>query len=141
MTASQGPGRLPAITLTESIADRLSELAAAASPPQAEVAEYLERELDRARIVPDDQLPGKTVTIGSRVTFLDVAAEQQHTVTVVWPKDGDITLHRMSVLTPVGAALIGLKAGQGISWKNRAGLWRRLTVEAVVEDPEAAAFR
>jgi len=122
---------LPAITLTHSVHERLSELAFAVESRLPEVAEYLDRELDRARVVSDGELPDRTVTIGSHVTFVDCDTGQEHSVTLVWPTQEDASLHRLSVMTPVGAALIGLRAGQSIGWQNRMGTWRRLKVEAV----------
>ena len=133
------PSRLPSITLANSVHERLSKLAFAAGNRLPEVAEYLERELDRARVVPDDALPPTTVTIGSHVTFVDCDTEQQHSVTLVWPMEEDASRHRLSVMTPVGAALIGLRAGQSIGWTNRIGTWRRLRVEAVSQLDETQA--
>jgi len=131
MSTAPQPGRLPTITLTSSFHERLSDLAFAAGSRLPDVAEYLERELDRARVVSDDALPPSVVTIGSHVTFVDCDTAQQHSVTLVWPMEEDASRHRLSVMTPVGAALIGLRAGQSIGWKNRVGTWRRLRVEAV----------
>lgn len=132
MTSTLPPaGRLPTITLAQSIHKRLSGLAEAAEGRLPEVAEYLERELDRACIVADDALPKTTVTLGSRVTFVDCDTEQRHSVTLVWPAEEDAARHRLSVMTPVGAALIGLRAGQRIGWRNRAGFRRSLKIEAV----------
>ena len=139
MTTPQRPGRLPAITLTHSVHERLSELAFAAGNRQSEVAEYLERELDRACVVADDALPQTTVTIGSQVTFVDCDTEHRHSVTLVWPMGEDASRQQLSVMTPVGAALIGLRSGQSISWKNRMGIWRRLKVEAGSQSSTAEA--
>ncbi|MGQ9371471.1 nucleoside diphosphate kinase regulator [Azospirillum sp. ST 5-10] len=137
MTTAPQRGRLPAITVTHSLHERLSELAFAAAARSPEVAEYLERELDRAAVVPDGALPPSVVTIGSHVTFVDCDTAQRHSVTLVWPMQEDASRHRLSVMTPVGAALVGLRAGQSIGWQNRMGTWRRLAVEAV--SPVAAA--
>ncbi|OYD83785.1 nucleoside diphosphate kinase regulator [Azospirillum brasilense] len=131
MSTPPRPSRLPTITLANSVHERLSELAFAAGDRMPEVAEYLERELERARVVSDEALPPSTVTIGSHVTFVDCDTEQRHSVTLVWPMGEDASHQRLSVMTPVGAALIGLRAGQSIGWKNRMGTWRRLKVEAV----------
>lgn len=126
-------GDLPSITLTRTVHRRLSSLSTAAAERLPEVAEYLDRELDRARVVADEALPAATVTIGSPVAFLDCDTDQRHAVTLVWPAEEDSAHQRLSVMTPVGAALIGLRAGQGIAWRNRAGVWRRLRVERVGE--------
>lgn len=131
MTALSTAGDLPPITLTRTVYQRLSDLSEAAAARSPEVAEYLERELERATLAPDDALPAAIVTIGSRVQFVDCDANQRHDVVLVWPGEEDSARHRLSVMTPVGAALIGLRAGQGITWRNRAGVWRRLRVERV----------
>lgn len=131
MTALPTTGDLPPITLTRTVYQRLADLSEAAAARQPEVAEYLDRELERARLVADDALAEATVTIGSRVVFLDCDADYRHDIVLVWPGEEDSARHRLSVMTPVGAALIGLRAGQGITWRNRAGVWRRLRVERV----------
>ncbi|HRJ59564.1 MAG TPA: nucleoside diphosphate kinase regulator [Azospirillaceae bacterium] len=131
MTALPITGDLPPITLTRSVYQRLADLSEAAAARSPEVAEYLDRELDRARLVDDGALSTSTVSIGSRVQFVDLDANQRHDVVLVWPGEEDSARHRLSVMTPVGAALIGLRAGQGITWRNRAGVWRRLRVEKV----------
>ncbi|WP_142850496.1 nucleoside diphosphate kinase regulator [Telmatospirillum sp. J64-1] len=122
---------LPPITLSRPVYERLHALAEAAERRLPEVSDYLFRELERAKVVEEARLPDSVVTIGSRVTFLDLDTNQLHDVTLVWPSDEDAALHRLSVTTPVGAALIGLTAGQQIAWRNRTGLWRHLWVEKV----------
>ncbi|WP_029009633.1 nucleoside diphosphate kinase regulator [Azospirillum halopraeferens] len=131
MTTTPRRSRLPAITLTRAVHARLSELAFAVADRLPDVAEYLERELERAGVVEEGALPAATVTIGSLVTFVDRDTGQRHGFTLVWPGDEDAARHRLSVMTPVGAALIGLRAGQSIDWMTRTGAWRRLSVEAV----------
>jgi regulator of nucleoside diphosphate kinase len=128
---SAGRGRLPPITLTRTVADRLTGLAISLEDRQPQEADYLERELERATVVPDDALPRGVVTVGSRVQFEDRDTGIVHSVTLCWPADEDSAAHRLSVLTPVGAALIGLSAGRSIAWQNRAGGWRNLRIVAV----------
>ena len=79
---------------------------------------FRSKELERARVVPPREVAADVVTMGSRVLFEDDAGET-HDVTLVYPEDADMEEHRMSVLTPVGAALIGLKVGQSIHWRTR----------------------
>lgn len=117
---------LPPITLTRSDCDRLDRLAsaAAASP----TADFLAREVARATVVPSEAPPRDVVAMGSTVTFRDDTTGQDRTVTLVYPDEADMTEGRVSVLTPVGAALIGLPAGQSIEWQTPGGGWRSLTV-------------
>ncbi|MFA7430738.1 MAG: nucleoside diphosphate kinase regulator [Rhodospirillaceae bacterium] len=128
---SASRGRLPPITLTRSVADRLTGLAISLEHRHPQEADYLERELERATIVADDALPRGVVTVGSNVQFEDRDSGVMHTVTLCWPADEDVAAHRLSVLTPVGAALIGLAEGRSIAWQNRAGAWRNLRIVAV----------
>jgi regulator of nucleoside diphosphate kinase len=69
--------------------------------------------------------------MGSQVDFRDDGTAQVHRVTLVYPDQADITVGKISVLTPIGAALIGLYQGQTINWQSPAGDWRSLTVMAV----------
>jgi len=119
---------LPQIVIGDADHDRLSSLASSAAAAQPEVADYLERELARARVVEGGELPGDVVAMGSEVTFRDERSRQVRTVRLVYPKDEDIDGGRVSVLTPIGAALLGLSTGQSIDWRTRAGLDRALTV-------------
>lgn len=132
-------GRLPAITLTKTVYDRLGGMAAAVEHSQPDVAAYLERELDRAVVVDDDRLPATVITIGSLVQFQEKETGIIHTGTLCWPAEEDAAARRFSVLTPVGAALIGLKQGQSIAWRNRMGAWRTLLILSVGPAPEAPA--
>lgn len=135
-TSARTGGRLPAITLTHSVLDRLSGMATLVEQRQPDVAAYLERELDRAVVVDDDRLPATVVTIGSLVRFQEKETGIVHTVTLCWPAEEDAAARRVSVLTPVGAALIGLKQGQSIAWRNRLGSWRTLLILSVGPAPE-----
>lgn len=120
---------LPKITLRASEFDHLLELANTAAP---QVATYLTRELGRAVIVADD-IDAGAVRIGSRVAYRDDQSGRTRTVTLVWPPEADVERNRISVLTSVGAALIGLEAGQSIDWPAPVGGPRTLTVLAVDE--------
>jgi regulator of nucleoside diphosphate kinase len=82
-------------------------------------------------VLPSAEMPGDVVNIGSEVSFRDEVRGREQTVTVVLPADADIAKGRVSVLTPIGAALIGLRAGASIGWETREGEERRLTVLAV----------
>lgn len=117
---------LPPITLTRSDCDRLDRLAsAAASSP---TSDFLAREVARATVVPSETAPRDVVAMGSKVTFRDDATGQDRTVTLVYPDEADMTEGRVSVLTPVGAALIGLSVEQSIERQTPDGGWRSLTV-------------
>lgn len=124
--------RKPAITMTRSDHARLSRLADAYSARNPDVADQLFAELERARVVADGQLRDNVVGMGSSLRFTTDAGEDR-TVTLVFPGEADIAEGKVSVLTPIGAALIGLSAGQSIDWTARDGHSHRLTVESVVQ--------
>ena len=126
---------LPAIIVGESDYDTLSALAAAAAPRMPEVAETLLNELDRATVVDSDAVPPGIVRIGSRVTYRTDAVERQ--VTLVMPSEADISAGRVSVLTPIGAALLGRSTGQTNEWPAPDGRLHHLQVLAV-ERPAAS---
>lgn len=110
---------------------RLSDLAAAAEQAMPDVAEFLIAELDRAAIVAPDALPGDVVRMNAAVTFRDEERGDVRRVTLVYPGQQDLAAGTLSVLTPVGVALLGLSVGQSISWLTRLGRRKRLTVLAV----------
>ena len=134
MTTTYTRAELPPITLTNSDFDRLDRLAAAAAATFPRTADFLSREIARANVVPSAHaLPG-LVTMGATVEFRDDITGQVRTVTLVYPDQADVANGRISVLTPIGAALIGLSTGQSIEWQAPAGDWRSLTV-LHVRDP------
>ena len=88
-------------------------------------------EIARAKLVAPDKLRTDVVTIGSEVTYRDLTTDRLQTVIVVYPEDADIDQHRISVLTPIGVALLGLTAGATISWATRDDEMRQLEVLTV----------
>ena len=99
-----------------------------------DVADYLEHELERARIVSGRAASARVIGMGSKVEYLDEATGKVHAVTLVYPAESDIEQGRVSVLTPIGAALLGLSQGQSIQWNTRSGEPRQLTVVALSND-------
>jgi len=134
--------QFPPIVLTATDHDRLSGLAEAVAGRAPDVYDYLAAELDRAVVVGPGEIAPAVVTMGARVAYRDEAAGQERSVTLVYPQDADLAAGRVSVLTPVGAALIGVAEGQSITWYTRRGEAKTLTVLAVehpVEDRVAVA--
>lgn len=107
---------------------RLSALSSLTNAPMMEVCEYLREELDRAHVLPAEKLRPDIVSLGSQVEFRDEQTGKIQEITLVYPLDADITCRRVSVLTPVGAALLGLSVNQTISFHARNGERRELTV-------------
>lgn len=107
---------------------KISALLPAAKP---ELAELLQEELQRAELVPAEQLPPDTVAMNSEVTYRDLGTGKEQTVTLTYPHEADIEKNRVSILAPVGAALIGLSVGQTIEWPLDAQRVKHLQVTSV----------
>lgn len=118
----------PPIAIDANHFAKLSALSLLTSGPMKEVREYLREELDRAYVIPTEKLRPDIVSLGSRVAFRDEQTGKVQKIILVYPLDADITLRRVSVLTPVGAALLGLSVNQTISFHTRTGERRELTV-------------
>lgn len=102
--------------------------------------EYLERlqnELDRAHIVEPTAIPHDVVTMNSRVRLTDVETGEEKIYTLVFPSDADIEANKISILAPIGTAILGYRAGDLIEWPVPAGV-KTFRIEAVVYQPEAA---
>jgi regulator of nucleoside diphosphate kinase len=133
MQQHTSPNTLPKIVVSEADHDRLVGLAMAIMNRSPELAESLLDEMERARVVAGGQLPANVVRMGSTVEYRTEDGQQRR-VTLVYPADADIAAGRISILTPVGAALIGLAEGQSISWTARDGRNCRLTVLSVTQE-------
>jgi regulator of nucleoside diphosphate kinase len=119
---------LPPITLTSVDADRLERLITAAETTFPRTADFLARELGRATVVDPAARPAGVIAMGSKVMFRDEASAEERTLTLVYPEEANLEAGKISVLSPIGAALIGLSAGQSIEWQTPAGGQRSLTV-------------
>ncbi|HLI33813.1 MAG TPA: nucleoside diphosphate kinase regulator [Terriglobia bacterium] len=99
--------------------------------------EALEKELDRAEVVGASEVPRDVVTLGSRVRIRDLVSGEIAIYTLVFPEEADISRNRISVLAPIGTAILGYSAGDVIEWKVPGGT-RKLRIEEVLYQPEAA---
>jgi regulator of nucleoside diphosphate kinase len=97
----------------------------------------LEGELERARVVPESDVPPEVITMNSVVRLRDLVSGETQEFELVYPADADVSRDRISVLAPVGTAVLGYRRGDVIEWPVPAGL-RRLRVEAVLYQPERA---
>jgi regulator of nucleoside diphosphate kinase len=121
----------PQLIVTEPDHRSLTALALAGIGHNTDLADDLLFELERAQIVAANAAPNDAVRMGSAVTYRDDRG-QTRTVTLVYPIDADISAGRVSVMTPVGTALIGLRRGQSITWTGRDGHKHLLTVTDVI---------
>ncbi len=120
--------RRPPIILSDAEHDILVGLALRAAPRHPDAARLLLEEADRADLVPAARLPRDAVALGSTVVFTDEATGVTRRVQVVMPAEADIGQGRISILSLVGAGLVGLRPGQAIDWPMRHGALRRLRV-------------
>lgn len=131
-------GARPRITIDRAHADRLDSIANSAQTRRPELAERLFEELDRARFVDSAKMPSNIVTIGNAVTYRDETTGREQTAVLVFPGEADIDAGRVSVLTPIGVALLGLPEGASFWWETRQGERRQLTVTHVGPAPDPA---
>jgi regulator of nucleoside diphosphate kinase len=92
------------------------------------LGEYLEGEIGRATIIPRGRSSAHVVTMGGRAVYRDEKTGNVHDVTLVYPHEADVDDGRVSIFTPIGAALLGLSPGQSIDWTSPTGEVRRLTI-------------
>src|SRR5688572_26414431 len=126
---------LPQIYLTQNDMDRLLELVEAYPGKRFE---QLESELLRANVVPREKIPQDVVTMNSRVIFENESTGERREVTLVYPGSADIDAGRISILVPIGTALLGLRVGQSIDWELPGGQKQRYRIVDVPYQPEAA---
>jgi len=124
------------IYVTDSDLERLERLVSGLkSSPNIE---RFKSELERAIVVPSEEIPSDVVTMNSRVIFKDLDSEEETEITLVYPSDADVNLGKISILTPVGAALLGLSVGDQINWPLPTGRIRTYKILSVLYQPEAA---
>ena len=125
----------PPIVVLQSEAEALIDLAVSAVGTSPMAAELLLQELDRARTAKPGKLPGDVVSMGSHVLFVDEASQTRHGVQLVYPREADASSGRVSVLTLIGAALIGMRRDGVINWPDRSGRCRLLRILHVAQPP------
>jgi regulator of nucleoside diphosphate kinase len=125
--------RQPPIHMIDVEADTLTDLALSAKARVPEVSRQLLDEIARATVHDAARLPPDVVTMHSTVEFTDEASGTDRTIELVYPREADISAGRVSILTPVGAGLIGLRTGQSILWPDRDGRERKLTIVKVLQ--------
>jgi regulator of nucleoside diphosphate kinase len=135
MQAREQVSARPRIVIAASEHNSLSVLAEKAAERDSHVGDYLANELSRAFIVPDGECATNVVRMGSTVTYREDATGRIRKVRLVYPREANIDRNQISVLTPIGAALIGLSVAQTIQWLSPTGTQEPLTVLAVDQEP------
>jgi regulator of nucleoside diphosphate kinase len=132
--------RNPLVTIADAEFDRLDALASPRGAADDPVAGFLAAELDRAIVRPADEIGPNIVRMNSRVAFRIGTRRDTAVRTLVYPEEYARQRARddcLSVMTPLGAALIGLRVGTGMSYKTGNGATQYVTVEAVLHQPDA----
>jgi regulator of nucleoside diphosphate kinase len=126
------------IIITKIDHERLEELLASEFAKAIDPSDHLRdlrTELDRAHIVRPEDVPRNVVTMNSTVILRDLVTNEKETYTLVFPDSADIANNRLSVLAPIGTAILGERLGDVLRWRVPEG-WRRLKVERVLYQPE-----
>lgn len=128
------------IHITELDRQRLIDLIVAARSGEYRGSIYLEKlrgELDRAQIVLPQEIPSDVITMNSKVVLLDMDSGEKETYTLVYPEHANPAEGKISILAPVGTAMLGYRVGDVFEWEVPAGK-RRLKIEKILYQPEAA---
>lgn len=133
MTKKSPNAAQPRVIMTAADHEGLSVLVNAASNTMPAIASELAEELERAHVLAKGRQPVDVVCMGCEVEFRDDMTGRMQTVILVYPSEADIAQGKISVLTPIGTALIGLPVGKSINWTTRTGELKRLTVIQVRE--------
>jgi regulator of nucleoside diphosphate kinase len=97
----------------------------------------LEVELNRGKLVPPRDVPADVITMNSKVCLIDLDTGEEMTCTLVFPDDADIDQNKISVLAPIGTAMLGYSVGDTFEWQVPAGL-TRFKVKEILYQPEAS---
>ncbi len=121
--------------------ERLNSLVEASKTAQSQKKLYikqLEEELENAKMVEPQEMPGDVVTMNSVVRIRDLESGAEKTYTLVFPSEASIDEGRISILSAIGTALIGYRVGDIIEWQVPSGL-KRLKIEEILYQPEASS--
>ena len=132
--------KVTTIYITELDHNRLSGLIDRTRERNGTDREYLnklEAELDRAEIVEPKDIPADVITMRSKVRLKDLVSGESNTYSLVFPTEADFAEGKISVLAPIGTAILGYRQGDTIEWPVPSGL-RKLKVEEILYQPEAA---
>lgn len=136
--ASGLPPSLPPLVVSSRDLSRLEALLDTPVLRRHPAALALMDELNRADVRPPERMPDNVVTMHSRVECVDELTGEHHRLTLVYPHEANVQTGRVSVLAPVGSALLGLTIGQTIDWHSAGNRPLRLRVTAIDYQPEAS---
>ena len=125
------------IYITNNDMKRLRELIIEADNKDKKYLRELEDELDKGEVVNSRNIPNNIITMNSKVRLRDINTQKEMICWLVFPDDSNADQGKISILAPVGTALLGYKVGDIVKWKVPAGL-TKLEVEDILYQPEAA---
>jgi len=128
----------PTIIINEFDAERIDRLLEKPEWANSPVAQALNDELDRAQMCSPQEMPHNVVSMNSQVRFRDLTTNEERVRTLVFPANMTDSATQLSVLAPVGAALLGLRVGDAIHWTLPNGTETHLEVLELIYQPEAA---
>lgn len=126
----------PKIIISSLDATRLEKLIGRLDDAQFPSKGDLQAEIDRADIVAPEDMPSNVVTMNSTVVFKVESSGKEFSLTLVYPKDSDGGNNKISILAPVGSALLGLSEGDEISWPKPGGGQLQVRISKVIYQPE-----
>lgn len=129
----------PNIIVTNNDLVRLEQLLSSSAAKNLPGVDNLWQELERAEVVSDQAIAPGVVTMHSTVHFIEESTGKSHEMTLVYPHEMDGSPGKISILAPVGSALLGLSEGQEIEWTRPGGGAIRLRVVRVIYQPESSA--
>lgn len=128
------------IYITESDMEKLQDFLTAPITSGVRDKDHLEelaKELNRAELVPSKNIPSDVITMNSKARLIDLDSGEELVYTLVFPDKADARQNKISIMAPIGTAMIGYRVGDIITWKVPKGV-RRLRVEEVLYQPEAS---
>src|SRR5690606_14443401 len=99
--------------------------------------DQLEEELGKCRVVTPQEVPPDVVTLNSRVRLSDLDNDRQMTVKLVFPEQANLAEGRLSIVSPIGTAILGYAAGDIVEWEVHSGT-KKIRIDEILYQPEAA---
>ncbi|MCC7258314.1 MAG: nucleoside diphosphate kinase regulator [Gammaproteobacteria bacterium] len=128
----------PKVIISSVDAERLENLIGSLTSKSFPGKDDLEAELARAEVVAPEDVPATVVTMNSTVRFEVDSSHEEFCLTLVYPRDVDASGEKISVLAPVGSALLGLSRGDEIEWPKPGGGIMKVRIKEVTYQPEKA---
>jgi regulator of nucleoside diphosphate kinase len=130
----------PSIFITTKDAEKLRKLLREARHTEYRGSEYLKRlagELEKASVVTPDRIPSTVITLNSSARLVDQSTKEEMVYTLVFPEDADVAGGKISILAPIGTAMLGYRVGDTFEWDTPGGK-RTLLIKDILYQPEAA---